>query len=53
MEEPEFIEEMEGMGLPIQYLGPEEYKEFNIKEKRTLSPLFYACFKLISGRLVY
>jgi tripartite-type tricarboxylate transporter receptor subunit TctC len=39
MEEPEFIEEMDKMGLPIKYLGPEEYKQFNIQEKKSYDEL--------------
>ena len=39
MDEPDYIEEMESMGLPIKYLGPEEYKQFNIDEKESYDEL--------------
>jgi len=39
MEDPKYIEEMGKMGLPIKYLGPEEYKQFNIEEKKSYDEL--------------
>ena len=39
MDEPEYIEEMDKMGLPIYYLGPNEYKEWNIEEKHSFDEL--------------
>ena len=39
MEDPKYIEEMGRMGLPIKYLGPEEYKQFNIEEKKSFDEL--------------
>lgn len=32
MENPDFIKEMENLGLPLMYLGPDDYRAFNQQE---------------------
>lgn len=44
MEEPGFIEEANKLGLPIKFLGPDEYREWNKNEKA----LYDEMVKLIS-----